>query len=516
MHFLMKRFCFTVYIYIIGVGLAAGQATNRLTEDIEYAVSAQASFADGEHTPFWLNANKYGLSSLDKQSGYLRASLVRPLANDSARRWGVGYGADAAVAYNNTSTLILQQAFVEARWLKGVLTVGSKEQPMELKNQELSTGSQTLGINSRPAPMVRLSLPDYWDIPYTAGWLGLKGHIAYGMATDDGWQKDFTHQQSRYTEHARLHTKAGYLRVGRSEKPLTLELGLEMACQFGGTSYGHGDDATIYYKGETGLKSMLNALIPAGTDATDSNYENAAGNHVGSWVARVNYQTDDWRASVYADHFFEDQSSMFLLDYDGYGHGSEWDVKKDSRYFRYNLKDIMIGAELCLKKATWLNAIVVEYLYTKYQCGPVYHDHTPNISTHISGRDDYYNHTIYTGWQHWGMAAGNPLYRSPLYNDNGRIEVQNNRFTAWHVGFSGTPLPHLHYRILATWQKGFGTYDAPYTDPQRNTSLLAEAAYQLHKGWSVKGAFAMDRGGIYGDNTGLQLTIAKVGLLNRE
>ena len=85
---------------------------------------------------------------------------MRPLSNDDGRRWGVGYGVDLALAAGFTSTLVIQQAYIEARWLKGVLTVGAKEQPMELKNQELSSGSQTLGINARPVPQVRIALPD--------------------------------------------------------------------------------------------------------------------------------------------------------------------------------------------------------------------------------------------------------------------------------------------------------------------------------------------------------------------
>ena len=106
---------------------------------------------------------------------------------------------------------------------------------MELKNSELSSGSQTLGINARPIPQVRIALPDYWTIPYTKNWLAVKGHIAYGMTTDDGWQKDFTKQEMRYNEHTLYHSKAGYLKVGPGK--LTAELGLEMACQFGGKIY---------------------------------------------------------------------------------------------------------------------------------------------------------------------------------------------------------------------------------------------------------------------------------------
>ena len=64
----------------------------------------------------------------------------------------------------------MQQAFAELRWLHGALTIGSKERTMELKNNRLSSGAQTLGINARPVPQVRLSLPEYWRLPI-AKWL---------------------------------------------------------------------------------------------------------------------------------------------------------------------------------------------------------------------------------------------------------------------------------------------------------------------------------------------------------
>lgn len=203
---------------------------------------------------------------------------------------------------------------------------------------------------------------------------------------------------------------------------------------------------------------------------------------------------------------------MFLLDYDGYGSGEEWNQKKQSRYFLYDLKDIMLGAELHLKRVPWMDHVVIEYMNTKYQSGPVYHDHTVHNSTHISGRDNYYNHYLYTGNQHWGMVMGNPLYLSPVYNDDGWIRVENNRFKAWHLGVSGHPTSRLHYRVLATWQRGYGTYDVMYPDPRENVSLLAETAYRFSRGgWQLKAAVGLDSGKLLGDNYGFQLTVAKTG-----
>lgn len=186
--------------------------------------------------------------------------------------------------------------------------------------------------------------------------------------------------------------------------------------------------------------------------------------------------------------------------------------KSGDKKFRYDFKDWMLGAELTLKRTPWLQTIVVEYLYSKYQAGPVYHDETNNIRMQISGRDNYYNHHLYSGWQHWGQVIGNPLYVSPLYNDDNTIEVKHNRLVAWHLGISGTPMARLHYRVLATWQKSYGSYYYLPTNPMEGVSLLAEASYGLSGGWSLKGAFAMDAGKLRGDNYGFQLSVVKSGL----
>ena len=177
----MKRYL-SILIIICGTLAMSGQQ-RLLTDSLHYRAELQTTLSVGDNAPLWLNANKYGLSSLKTANGYMRGSIERSLSVDNGRKWGIGYGVDIAMAAGYTSTLIVQQAYVEGRWLKGTLTIGAKEYPMELKNPELSSGSQTLGINARPIPQVRLALPEYWTIPGTNNWLALKGHIAYGKTT---------------------------------------------------------------------------------------------------------------------------------------------------------------------------------------------------------------------------------------------------------------------------------------------------------------------------------------------
>ena len=108
--------------------------------------------------------------------------------------------------------------------------------------------------------------------------------------------------------------------------------------------------------------------------------------------------------------------------------------------------------------------IIDKRFYSRYNCCNRYNFCSPcsyySFDNHynLSSYDNYYNHHLYTGWQHWGQVLGNPLYLSPLYNTDGHIEVEHNRFVAWHLGFSGSPCSRLHYRVLASWQKSYGSY----------------------------------------------------------
>ena len=492
-----------------------------LLQGLEYRVEAQGSFASGK-TPLWLNANKHGLSSLEETNGYLRASAIRPMSTDTLRRWGVGYGLDVAVPFHYTSDVVVQQAFAEVKWLHGALTVGSKEYPMEMKNQTLSSGGQTLGINARPVPQVRIAFHDYAPVPLTKGWVHLKGHLAFGMMTDENWQHDFTQKRHDYTDNLLYHSKAGFIKIGKEDcyYPLSVEMGLEMATIFGGTSYQLDADGTMReIRSKRGFLSFWHAFKPDGGEVEESLYTNAEGDLLGSWMARVNYDADTWRLSLYADKFFEDHSSMFQLDFDGKGEGEEWQVSKKRRYLLYDFKDMLLGAELTFKYSSKIRHLLFEYIYTKYQSGPIYHDHTPNLSDHIGGNDNYYNHYIFSGWQHWGQVMGNPLYRSPLYNDDGTLKIQDNRFRAMHFGMDGM-LRDVDYRLLATFQDGVGTYELPYTKKRTNVSVLAECAYQIPhgilNGWQIKGGYGMDLGSLLGHNYGAQLTITKRGLFKNK
>ena len=106
----MKRVVFSfLAATALPVILLAQNAEEKLDafSDVGYRVEMQGSMAHGQ-TPLWLNANRYGLSSLDETNGYLRASVERESNHD--RRWDVGYGLDVAVPLHFSSNVVVQQA----------------------------------------------------------------------------------------------------------------------------------------------------------------------------------------------------------------------------------------------------------------------------------------------------------------------------------------------------------------------------------------------------------------------
>ena len=496
----MKRIALSGFLALMTAGASAQSALSRAAHGIGGTAEAHISAAHG-HTPLWLASNRYGLAGTDGNFGYLRAAVARAAEQDSTAAWRIGYGADFVAGYGLASTVFVQQLYADFDWRLLRLSIGQKERAMEQKHARLSTGAQTLGVNARPLPVVRLELPDYVNIAGKSRWVAVKGHVAYGLQPDGRFQRDYVGPAGRYAEHARYHSKAGYLRVGNESRfPLTFEGGLEWVTQFGGTIRNYRDgNGTVYdIRQESGLKSFLHAFTGTGSDETDgAQYANATGNAFGSWLLSLKYQGKGWAVRAYYDHYFEDHSQLF---------------------WQYGWRDGLAGIELTLPRNRAVSTVVYEYMNTEYQSGPVYHDFTAAIPDQVSGRDNYYFHALYQGNQNFGQPMGNPLFRSPLYNENGSLDFTDNRFRAHHVGLEGSPVEGLRYRVLYTHQRSLGSYDSPAPEPRTMNALLAEARYAFGPQSKVRGlyvgaAWGFDCGSLTGRNTGFSLTVGHKGLL---
>ena len=468
-------------------------------------IESSTVFSNGDFAPLWLSSNRYGLTSVESNSNYERISLFRSNEMDSLKIWKIGYGLDVAVGVNSIYDYIIHQAYADVTYKKMKLTVGAKEHPIDLRNNKLTSGGLGLGINTHPIPQVRIE-SDYFSIPGMNHWWKMRFRGSYGMTTDGNWQKEFSHPKSRYTSNTLYHEKAMYWKFGKEEVlPLTFEIGLQMATQFGGTTYnGRGrnhQEPTVFHHSQ-GFQAFWDATFASGSDATDGTEPNTAGNHFGSYNMALTYKADTWGARAYFERTFDDQSMLTV---------------------QYGMYDHLLGLEINLPKNPYVSSFVIEHISTTDQSGAVYHDKTVNIPDKMNGRDNYYNHSLYTGNQHWGMTMGNPLLTSPIYNKKGTlysyakvykkgdIYFYNNRVKAWHLGISGEPTSEIGYRALLTFSRNWGTYDQPFDDVLRQNYYMFEVSYSPDKlkGWYAAVACAYDDGSLLGNSFGGQFTLRK-------
>lgn len=470
----------------------SAQINNASHPAITYSVESSVTLSDGNHSPLWLNANKQGLSSINRNSGYLAAGIFRE--TDKDKRFSYGFGLELAGAANFTSNFIVQQAYLDLKYQLIGLSIGSKERYSDLVNKELSSGELSLSGNARPVPQVRVEIADYTKVPGTNGWLSFRGHVAYGRFTDSNWQKGFAGPHVNRTSGGLYHSKALYLKLGEMERfPLTFEAGIQLEAQFGGTRY-NADGTT--FKMPAKLKDFFKTLVPmaGGKDTPLADQVNIEGNQLGNYHFSLNYRLEGWGVHAYYEHYFEDHSMLWI---------------------EYPWKDGLVGVEITPPANRLVSGVVYEYIGSKDQTGAVFWDHNSIIDQQISARDNYYNHGFYGAWQHWGMALGNPLFTSPIYNKNGELDFRSNRIIAHHLGISGAPFKGLKYRVLISRSDNWGTYSKPFREVVKNTSGLLEVTYAPCRlpGWSFTVAGGTDRGGMLGDNTGGMVVIRKTGLL---
>lgn len=515
---------------------------------LSYVIQYNNHFTDGKNAPYWFTALRQGMNNVAKNDGYMRVGLLGQgkLKKESELSYKIGADIRIGETYTNSlergREILFQQTYIEADWRFLRLTIGSKERFSEtgcnnlfdgtalatnlanryfpnlysLPTSNLGSGSLAFSGNSRPIPQVRIEIPRYTPFPGTKGWLHVRGHISYGMLTDENFQEEHTQKMpsERYGKNILYHSKAGFVRIGKAEKfPLLFEGGLEMHTQFGGDIYTHAEGKILSMPHS--LADYWKAFIPlSGSDDTpEKEQTNISGNQIGSWHAALIIPTKDVDIKLYGEHLFEDFSQLFFFEYQ-----SDKNGKKNVIYYPW--KDFLLGIRLTNKsnKIPFITSVQYEYLTTRDQSGALYHDPSDHFSEQMDGADNYYNHGIYPGWSHWGMGIGNPLIISPTYNSNGTLQFRSNRIIAHNAGINGTLdkwFP-LAYRLQYTYSENWGSYSYPFADKRYSTSLLAEFICAPAKSnWTGMLSLGYDKSSYIGNNSGVMFTLSYTGEINK-
>ena len=494
--------------------------TLRAQDTLRYELGTQAASASQQYLPHWLTANRFGvLNDAEYAVGLLRgaATYQRPLTKRFRLKAGLNVIAKAPFAGELSPRLLLQQGYVRLHYGIFELSGGRQQRTLGTQADDLTTGSLSVSGNARPIPQILAAVPEYSAVPFTRGYVEFKGTFAHGWLGND-----------RFVKGAWLHQKSLFIRVGGSFW-LNGSAGLVHNVVWGGTYPKVGQLPN-------GLSDYWQVIRGKGAKNVDVSIpvllgeKSALGDNLGVYDFSLLFKAKNYHLLTYHQTPFEDWTG--------------------SRLWRN--RDRLLGINLTVPKADkWIESVVYEYVYTKYQSGPTIPGApdgppTDKFGNDFGGRDNYYNNAIYkTGWVYQDRTIGTPLFftksRTQRYipgfvdPDEARFNfnVVNNRVVMHHVGIKGS-VRAIGYRLLSTFSTNYGTYgginggigewgsienpDAPYAfrPPKRQTYFLLEVeSHPFSKHWSLLTSVAVDAGQLT-DNVGVLVGLRREGVWTRQ
>jgi hypothetical protein len=456
---LKKKYSLSVLLILIVFALPAQ------LKPPKYFVETGATGGLGKQTPFWLVSNKNGLSTLNKNSIYLRTGFSSSLSND--KNFDYSYGLDLYNRYDTKNNFKLHQAYLKFKVYCFTLQGGKIEEKFGSQDSTLSSGNMLWSGNAGTMPQVSVSIPDYF--PIIKGYIDVKGYISHVWVNDNIYIKDYY-----------IHHKNAYIRIG-SKFPVTFSYGLEHYVQWGGTSPIAGrlpSDFKAYY-------NLFFAKVGTDVAATRNDSLNRLGNHLGSKNFTLEVKTKPVYISLYWQYIFEDAS---------YRH---WE----------NISDGLWGINIKFNKGKLIEKLTLELVRTYNQSGPVL---LWNDTAHIGGNDDYFNNFDYKqGWSYYNRTIGTSLITSPIYNEPQSIGFKNNRIIAQNIGLQGVLPLDINYKMLFTYVQNLGTFYRRFPRKEENISTLIELSKNVKQSFEIKVAIGNDFNEMYGKNMGFLVSIKK-------
>ena len=200
---------------------------------------------------------------------------------ETVNHWKLNAGLDIGAGVGFERSIMLQHAYVEAkyRWLGA--WVGCRELESTFVSHRMSSGDLVWSGNSSPIPQATIGILDYTPI---AKWAQIKGEISYGFFTDGDYLKRQADGKRAFTNRVKYHHKSLFFRFGNPDKHWLFDIGLVVDNQFGGYLI-NGDSKKDL---GNGIKDYINAFIP-NNEGEDLYF---AGNLLGSENLKWTYQND--------------------------------------------------------------------------------------------------------------------------------------------------------------------------------------------------------------------------------
>ncbi len=447
-------------------------AQNR-PDSISYSINSRFTGGSGTYSPFLSTTNQYDRFDISPNSLAVWGTTHKEINSLKTMDYGFGVELDGNIS-TTRSRFFPGELYAQGKIHFLNVNAGCKREVFGNQDEELSSGGMLWSQNSRPMPKLSIQSNGYIAVPYTKGYLEVKGGLSHGWFEN---QKDL--------KGLLLHHKYAYIRLGGSF-PVNLSYGVQHVAQWGGRS-------SVYGSMPATLDNYIRIFLGKSGNSTAniSDQENALGNHIISQNLGLDFKFKSAIISFYWQSIAEDAP-----------------VKK----FITNtptIEDGLWGMSVKLPKFQPLNHFVFEYLSTTDQSGP-WHDLDGVI---YGGQDGYFtNGLIPNGWSYKGMTIGNPWLTSPKYNKDGSTSIVNNTVRLYYFSGKGT-VKSINYKLTLAYSKNYGHTAPIYTSYKRQFSwqLETSTAAKFIKDTQISLGISGDRGSMYGNNLAVILGVSYSG-----
>ncbi|MBV5283175.1 MAG: hypothetical protein JZU53_12160 [Paludibacter sp.] len=154
-------------------------------DTLKYEVGFTGVGSTGTYAPFWLQSDNYGQISSSPNSVNVNMGFSKDFNKKSAV-FDYGFKADVLLkTYDNKTKAYFHEAYLKARFSVLDLIVGAREEHLGTQDSSLSCGGFLFSKNARPMPKITLGIERFTPVPFTKGYLEVKGAVAHGWFTDN-------------------------------------------------------------------------------------------------------------------------------------------------------------------------------------------------------------------------------------------------------------------------------------------------------------------------------------------
>ena len=466
----MKLRYYPVLLFLLSTVILSAQND---TTRIEYSFNTRFNIGDGRIAPFLSTANQYDRYNTSPNSLTVWGTARKELKMTRAFDYGFGMELDGNVA-KTENRFFPGEYYIQGKAFFLNMVAGSKREVFGNQDAELSSGGMLWSQNSRPMPKISIETNGYIDVPYTKGYMAVKGGLSHGWFDENIGIKNLL-----------LHHKYAYIKLGGSF-PVTVNYGVQHVAQWGGesTKYGTMPETFSNYLRIFAGKS-------GGPGASQSDQINVLGNHIISQNLGLDINLKSVIVSLYWQNLTEDPPVRFITS-------------------TMNVQDGLWGMSVRLAAFRLFHSFVLEYMSTTDHSGP-WHDLDGVI---FGGGDEYYkNGQIPQGWSYKGMTIGNPWITSPKYNQDGTLDTKNNSVRLYYFSGKGE-YKALNYKTTLAYSENFGIGIPSWSTCKRQLSYQLETSTKLNfiKNTTASIAISGDNGAMYGNNLALILGLSWSGI----